>query len=51
MAVSTQGNEAVTSAAGDAGDAGEAGIRISDAATRVGVSARTLRYYEESSVC
>jgi DNA-binding transcriptional MerR regulator len=25
----------------------EAGIRISDAATRVGVSARTLRYYEE----
>ena len=28
-------------------DATEAGIRISDAATRVGVSARTLRYYEE----
>ena len=28
-------------------DAAEAGIRISDAATRVGVSARTLRYYEE----
>jgi MerR family transcriptional regulator, repressor of the yfmOP operon len=27
--------------------AGEAGIRISDAATRAGVSARTLRYYEE----
>jgi MerR family transcriptional regulator, repressor of the yfmOP operon len=25
----------------------DAGIRISDAATRVGVSARTLRYYEE----
>ena len=25
----------------------EPGIRISDAATRVGVSARTLRYYEE----
>jgi DNA-binding transcriptional MerR regulator len=44
MALSTQRNEAVTSAAGDAG---EAGIRISDAATRVGVSARTLRYYEE----
>ena len=44
MAVSTQRNEAVTSAAGEAG---EAGIRISDAATRVGVSARTLRYYEE----
>jgi DNA-binding transcriptional MerR regulator len=28
-------------------DAAETGIRISDAATRVGVSARTLRYYEE----
>jgi len=28
-------------------DATEAGIRISDAATRAGVSARTLRYYEE----
>jgi DNA-binding transcriptional MerR regulator len=28
-------------------DGSEAGIRISDAATRVGVSARTLRYYEE----
>ena len=28
-------------------EAAEAGIRISDAATRVGVSARTLRYYEE----
>jgi DNA-binding transcriptional MerR regulator len=27
--------------------AGETGIRISDAATRAGVSARTLRYYEE----
>jgi DNA-binding transcriptional MerR regulator len=44
MAVSTQRNEVVTSAAEQAG---EAGIRISDAATRVGVSARTLRYYEE----
>ena len=31
----------------DASDTSEAGIRISDAATRVGVSARTLRYYEE----
>ena len=30
-----------------AADGAEAGIRISDAATRVGVSARTLRYYEE----
>ena len=29
------------------GEAVEAGIRISDAATRAGVSARTLRYYEE----
>jgi MerR family transcriptional regulator, repressor of the yfmOP operon len=28
-------------------EATEAGIRISDAATRAGVSARTLRYYEE----
>jgi DNA-binding transcriptional MerR regulator len=28
-------------------EAAEAGIRISDAATRAGVSARTLRYYEE----
>ena len=28
-------------------DGVEPGIRISDAATRVGVSARTLRYYEE----
>ena len=29
------------------GETAEAGIRISDAATRAGVSARTLRYYEE----
>jgi MerR family transcriptional regulator, repressor of the yfmOP operon len=29
------------------GETVEAGIRISDAATRAGVSARTLRYYEE----
>jgi DNA-binding transcriptional MerR regulator len=28
-------------------EATDAGIRITDAATRVGVSARTLRYYEE----
>lgn len=28
-------------------DGSETGIRISDAATRAGVSARTLRYYEE----
>lgn len=36
-----------TATATDASDASEVGIRISDAATRVGVSARTLRYYEE----
>jgi MerR family transcriptional regulator, repressor of the yfmOP operon len=44
MAASTARNEAATPAVKDGGDAG---IRISDAATRVGVSARTLRYYEE----
>src|ERR1700729_1343687 len=42
MAVSTSRKEAGTAPGG-----GDAGIRISDAATRVGVSARTLRYYEE----
>jgi DNA-binding transcriptional MerR regulator len=42
MVVSTQRKEAPV---GD--EAAEAGIRISDAATRAGVSARTLRYYEE----
>lgn len=36
-----------TKKADPAADATEAGIRISDAATRAGVSARTLRYYEE----
>jgi DNA-binding transcriptional MerR regulator len=42
MVVSTQRKE------GPVGEeAAEAGIRISDAATRAGVSARTLRYYEE----
>jgi DNA-binding transcriptional MerR regulator len=45
MAVSTQRKE--IGAASSAADDTEAGIRISDAATRVGVSARTLRYYEE----
>jgi DNA-binding transcriptional MerR regulator len=30
-----------------AAEGADAGIRISDAATRAGVSARTLRYYEE----
>ena len=44
MAVTTQRKEA---APPTGEDVAEAGIRISDAATRVGVSARTLRYYEE----
>jgi DNA-binding transcriptional MerR regulator len=44
MAVSTQRKETAPPAGEDVA---EAGIRISDAATRVGVSARTLRYYEE----
>jgi len=43
MAVSTQRKDAVATE----GEGTDAGIRISDAATRVGVSARTLRYYEE----
>ncbi len=42
--VSTQVDEAAAPAAPDSV---EAGIRISEAATRAGVSARTLRYYEE----
>ena len=44
MAVSTPRNEAAPTAGEEFA---EAGIRISDAATRAGVSARTLRYYEE----
>jgi DNA-binding transcriptional MerR regulator len=44
MAVSTQRKDVKEAVPRDGGDAG---IRISDAATRVGVSARTLRYYEE----
>ena len=44
MAVSTPRKEAGTPARADRTDPG---IRISDAATRVGVSARILRYYEE----
>ena len=44
MAVSTPRQEP-TPPAGD--EFADAGIRISDAATRAGVSARTLRYYEE----
>ena len=43
MAVSTRRKDAVPAE----GEGTDAGIRISDAATRVGVSARTLRYYEE----
>ena len=42
MIVSVQRKEGPVGA-----EAAEAGIRISDAATRAGVSARTLRYYEE----
>jgi len=42
MVVSTQRKQGPTS-----GETAEAGIRISDAAARAGVSARTLRYYEE----
>lgn len=42
MVVSTQRKQSPVS-----GETAEAGIRISDAATRAGVSARTLRYYEE----
>ncbi len=42
MAVSTQRKRGPVSE-----ETAEAGIRISDAATRAGVSARTLRYYEE----
>jgi MerR family transcriptional regulator, repressor of the yfmOP operon len=44
MAVSTQSEEQTSS---DAKEPAEAGLRISEAATQVGVSARTLRYYEE----
>ncbi len=44
MPVTAPRKEAPPPAAGDVADSG---IRISDAATRVGVSARTLRYYEE----
>ena len=43
MAVSTQRKDLVPTE----GEGTDTGIRISDAATRVGVSARTLRYYEE----
>jgi DNA-binding transcriptional MerR regulator len=44
MTVSTQRSETGPPPRTEAADPG---IRISDAATRVGVSARTLRYYEE----
>ena len=46
MAVSTPRKEAVPPP-GAGSDVSEPGLRISDAATRAGVSARTLRYYEE----
>jgi DNA-binding transcriptional MerR regulator len=46
MAVSTQRPSGSVTAPAPIEPA-EAGIRISDAATRAGVSARTLRYYEE----
>jgi DNA-binding transcriptional MerR regulator len=45
MGVSTTKRGGITAPAPD--ESAEAGIRISDAATRAGVSARTLRYYEE----
>ncbi|HEY1651724.1 MAG TPA: MerR family transcriptional regulator [Acidimicrobiales bacterium] len=50
MPVNTEPDRTPTEPAAEATDtpeASDAGIRISDAATRVGVSARTLRYYEE----
>jgi DNA-binding transcriptional MerR regulator len=40
-------SETVLSAPPTEDSAADCGIRISDAATRAGVSARTLRYYEE----
>ena len=43
MAVSTPRKDTVPTE----GEGADAGIRISEAATQVGVSARTLRYYEE----
>jgi MerR family transcriptional regulator, repressor of the yfmOP operon len=47
MAASTRTEETLAPAGKDGGETNDAGIRISDAATRAGVSARTLRYYEE----
>ncbi len=46
MAVSTSRRSSKADT-GPEPEEGEVGIRISDAATRAGVSARTLRYYEE----
>ena len=45
MAVST--SRPAGQSSGPASEGCDPGIRISDAATRAGVSARTLRYYEE----
>jgi DNA-binding transcriptional MerR regulator len=45
MSVST--SRPVSRSSGPSAEVGEPGIRISEAATRAGVSARTLRYYEE----
>jgi DNA-binding transcriptional MerR regulator len=47
MAVTSASRKPIRPAAESGDESAEAGIRISDAATRAGVSARTLRYYEE----
>jgi MerR family transcriptional regulator, repressor of the yfmOP operon len=47
MPVTTPPEPVVESAADSVAQVADSGIRISDAAARAGVSARTLRYYEE----